>query len=365
MGDLSGFVAFAFPERWLGERTRLAFSVLTRQESVQRINQRFAGTDPASGGRFGLETLYDQRMSEHWAGLTASRRLGRRWGLGATAYGVYRGHGNRSEQSLQLAFPGGDGLNALVVDDYDFDHWRMLAKVGLAWEGDTFRLGAAVTTPSAALAGGGNLGFTRSASGIDLNGDGRPDSLLANGLDEGLASDYRSSWAFAGGAAWRRGPVQVHATAEYFAPVDRFTVLQGESQLPAGGAVSIGQGFESVLNAGLGVEYWLGGASTDAGLRSGGTVLYGAFTTDFTASPELVATEASRSNQDHFHLTAGTAFSVGGSRFSLGVTYTFGSRRRALGLGGLPPDVPFIGERLEADVSYSRVVFLLGYLIGR
>ena len=60
-----------------------------------------------------------------------------RWGLGATLYGVYRGQRNRWEQNLQLAVPGGDGVSALVVDDFDYGHWRVLGKVGLAWEGDT------------------------------------------------------------------------------------------------------------------------------------------------------------------------------------------------------------------------------------
>jgi hypothetical protein len=78
-GTFPGFVAFAFPESWLGERTRLALSLLTRQESNQRINQRFAGDEPTTGGRFGLETLYDQRMQETWGGLTLSRRIGERW----------------------------------------------------------------------------------------------------------------------------------------------------------------------------------------------------------------------------------------------------------------------------------------------
>ena len=135
-------MAFASPESWLGDKTRLAFSILTRQEAVQLTNQRFVGNEPVGGGRFGLETLSDQRMRETWGGLTLSRRIGDRWGLGATLYGVYRGQRTRFEQNLQLAYPGGDGVAALVVNDFDYGHWRVLGKVGLAWEGDAFRLGA-------------------------------------------------------------------------------------------------------------------------------------------------------------------------------------------------------------------------------
>ena len=364
-GTFPGFVAFAFPESWLGEKTRLAFSLLTRQEGIQRIDQRFTGIEPVSGGRYGLETLYDQRMHEQWGGLTLSRRIGDRWGLGATLYGVYRGQRTRSEQNLQLAYPGGQGVSALVINDFDYDHWRILGKLGLAWEGDTFRLGAAVTTPAAGLFGSGNLGFTRSATGVDVTGDGVPDAILANGLDEGVASTYKSSWAFAGGGAWRRGSVQVHVSAEYFAPVDRFTVLQGETLTPLGEPVALTQTLEGVLNAGAGVEYWFDGVSADQGARHGGTVVYGAFAADQTASPNVERGEASTSNQDHYHVTAGTAFSIGTSRFSLGVSYAFGSKRRTLGLGGLPPQVPVFGEGQEADVRFDRWVFVLGYLFNR
>lgn len=364
-GTFPGFVAFAFPESWLGERTRLAFSLLTRQESNQRIDQRFTGTEPVSAGRYGLETLYDQRMNEQWGGLTLSRRIGDRWGVGATLYGIYRGQRTRREQNLQLAYPGGQGVSALVVNDFDYDHWRILGKIGLAWEGDTFRLGAAVTTPAAGLFGSGNLGYTRSATGVDLTGDGVPDTLLANGLDEDVDSTYKSSWAVAGGGAWRRRSVQVHVSAEYFAPVDRFTVLQGESVTPLGQPIALTQSFVSVLNAGVGIEYWVGGESVDSGAKHGRTVVYGAFATDQSASPDVEATEASTSNQDHYHVTAGTAFSVGSSRFSVGASYTFGSKRRTLGLGGLPPDVPVIGEGEQVDVKFNRWVFVLGYLFGR
>jgi hypothetical protein len=178
-------------------------------------------------------------------------------------------------------------------------------------------------------------------------------------------STYESSWAFAGGASWRRGNVQVHVSAEYFAPVDRFTVLQGESLTPLGQPVALTQSFESVLNAGAGIEYWFGGQSVDAGAKHGGTVVYGAFATDHSASPDIVVAEATTSNQNDYHVSGGTAFSFGTSRFSLGVSYTFGSNRRSIGMAGLPPEVPVIGRSQEADITFNRWVFVIGYLFGR
>jgi hypothetical protein len=362
-GTFPGFVAFSFPRSWLGERTQLAFSILTRQQLVMRIDQRLAGDDPGSG-RYGLETLFDQNMQETWGGLTLSHRFSERLGLGATLYGVYRGQRTRWEQSLQLAYPDGSGLSALVVDDFDYSHWRALAKLGLAWEGRAVRLGLAVTTPSAALFGSGNAGFTRSATGADLNGDGQADSLLLNGLDENLSSYYKSSWAVAAGGAWRHGSLQLHASAEWFAAVSTFDVLQGQSDTNTGSPITLTQGLRRVVNAGAAVEYWLGGVSADRGPASRGTALYGSFRTDFSASPDVVPDEAATFNQNLYHITGGTAFGLGSSRFSLGVEYAFGSKRRDFGFGGLPPGVPIIGESIPVETHTSRWVFMLGYLFA-
>jgi hypothetical protein len=359
-----GFVAFTFPRSWLGDRTKVAFSLLTRQQLNLRMDQRFAGNEATRNGRYGLETLFDERMQETWGGLTLSHRLSERLGLGATLYGIYRGQRTRWEQSLQLAYPDGSGVSALIVDDFDYSHWRVLGKVGLAWEGARARLGLAVTTPSAGLFGSGKASFTRSASGADLDGDGQPDSLLRNGLDENLDSNYRSSWAISAGGSWRRGSLQVHASGEWFAAVDTFDVLQGKTQTNRGTPIELTQGLRSVFNAGAAVEYWLGGVSADRGASSGGTALYGGFRTDFSASPDVVPDEAATSNQNLYHVTGGTAFNLGSSRFSLGIEYTFGSKSRDFGFEGLPPSVPIIGEGIPVATHTSRWVFVVGYLFA-
>ena len=359
-----GFFAFSFPKSWFGDKTRAAFSLLTRQQLNMRIDQRFAGDTSTGGGRYGLETLFDQRMSETWGGLTVSHRISERFGLGATLYGVYRGQRTRLEQSVQIVYPDGRGVAALAVDDFDYSHWRLLGKIGVAWEGEAVRLGGAITTPGAAVTGGGQLGFTRSATGSDLNGDGKPDNILVNGFDDELDSGYTSSWSVSAGGAWRRGSLQAHASAEFFAPVDAFAILEGRSLGTSGEPIRLIEQRGSVFNAGVGAEYWLGGIDADDGPSSGGTVFYAALATDFSSSPDVLRNEAASSNIDLYHLSAGSAFSLGTSRFSLGVTWAFGGKTRDFGFDALPPTVPVIGESFPVKTHYSRFVFVLGYLFG-
>ncbi len=259
---------------------------------------------------------------------------------------------------------GSSGISALVVDDFNYSHWQLLGKLGVAWEGRTTRLGLAVTTPSAGLFGSGKAGFTRSATGVDLNGDASAESVLLNGLDENLDANYKSPWSVSAGGAWRRGSLQVHASGEWFASVGAFSVLQGKTDTNTGAPITLVQSLGSVFNAGAAVEYWLGGASADRGPSSGATALYGSFRTDFSASPEVAADETATSNQDLYHLTGGTAFNLGSSRFSLGLEYTFGSKSRTFGFAGLPPAVPVIGQGIPVQTRVSRWVFMVGYLFG-
>ena len=167
------------------------------------------------------------------------------------------------------------------------------------------------------------------------------------------------------GGAWRRGSLQLHASAEWFAAVSAFDVLRGTTDTYSGSPLVLTQDLRSVLNAGAAVEYWLGGVSAERGPFTHGTAVYGAFRTDFSASPEAVQDEAATSNQNLYHLTGGTAFSLGSSRFSLGVEYAFGSKNRDFGVGGLPPSVPIIGGTIPVEARTSRWVFVAGYLFGR
>jgi hypothetical protein len=75
---------------------------------------------------------------------------------------------------------------------------------------------------------------------VDANGDGRPDApLLETSTLEGLDSDYRSPWAVGGGASRRMGRTRLYARAEWYGPVDRFTVIAVPEGSPGGQDVSI------------------------------------------------------------------------------------------------------------------------------
>jgi hypothetical protein len=347
-------VAGALPRSWLGERTRMAWSFLTRQELKVRLGQRLSDPFDVPGGSSATELYLDQDVNESWGGITVSRELSETLGIGLTWYGVYRGQRSRNEVNLQAVSADRAALTGLGITDFDYNHFRTLAKLGVAWERGDLRVGLNVTTPSAALFGSGRAGYTLSLVGVDADGNGIPDPpVLVSQNAENLDAQYKSSWAIGGGLAWYRGPTRLHMSAEWFAPVDRFTAIQ----LPESESVrqiQLTQQLKSVFNAGLGVEHDF----------ENEVAVYGAARTDFSASVGDPEINIAIADWNLYHLSAGVKFRFAGSRFTLGATYSFGGKERALPLPIAPEDLPGAGLDQELDISYRRVVVLLGFLFG-
>lgn len=356
LGSAPTLVAGALPRSWLGEDTRLAWSFLTRQDLNSRLGERI--TDPfgfePEGGSSASELYIDNRVNESWAGLTLSRKLSDTLGVGGTLYGVYRGQRNRTEINAQALAPTTAAFSAFALTTFDYTHFRTLAKLGVAWERNNMKFGLNVTTPSLGVLGWGSAGYTLSFIGVDIDGNGIPDPpTLSSQTAEDLDAKYKSSWALGGGFAWYRGSTRWHATAEWFAPLDRFNVLDlpQEDDTPQ---LILSQQLKSVVNVGLGVEHAF----------ENGTAVYGAAYTDFSASVGDPEINVAVSNWNLYHLSAGVQFRVISNRFTLGATYSFGSADRPLNPGLPDQPLPGFGLGEKLNVSYKRVVVLLGFLFG-
>jgi len=162
-------------------KNRWAFSVITRQNFDMNLRRRTS--DPFDPGPTEPLTAKfinrGQRLTEVWAGVTWARRLGSALGLGATGYLATRGQSADALFTAQSFGPPADQASAINLrNEYSYLHFRLLAKVGLAWETGRWRLGTSVTTPSVGLWGRGELGGNESVVNVDLDGDGLPDNVL-------------------------------------------------------------------------------------------------------------------------------------------------------------------------------------------
>jgi len=354
-GSFPTLVAGALPRSWLGDQTRLAWSFVTRQELKLRLGKRLTNSVEVPGAESASELLIDNHSNESWAGVTASRKLSEAWGVGVTLYGVYRGQRNRNEVNLQVVTDSQEALSALGVTDFNYHHFRTLAKLGVAYDRGSVKLGLSVTTPSAGLFGSGRAGYTLSLIGVDSDGNGIPDPpVLVAQEAEDLTAEYKSSWAVGGGVSWDRGATQWHSSFEWFAPVDRFDVIGLPQSEDNPRQIRLSQELESVFNVGLGFEHDFGND----------LVLYGAGFTDFSAAVGDPEVNTSLSNWNLYHLSTGMKFRFAGNRFTLGATFSFGSEDRPVPTPIPPREVPGVGANPSLKVEYRRVVVLLGFLFG-
>jgi len=352
LGAAPSLLAGVLP-RWFGANTHLAWSFLTRQDLDVRLGQRL--TDPvAAASHSAAESYFDQDATEMWAGLTASRTISESVGLGATWYGVYRGQRLRNELSVLAVGTDGSSATAVGVTDFQYSHYRTLAKLGLSWRSRGWQAGLSITTPSLGVLGTGKAAYTLSVAGVDANRDGVVDPpVLATETAEDLDSNYRSSWAVGAGASHTRGDTRLYVSAEWYAAVDRFVVIEVPNGPADGGRLT--QALTSVLNAGLGFEHVL----------SDDISVYGAFHTDFSALEVGAQANVAVSDWDLYHWSGGASFRIRDNRFTLGASWAHGSKLRPLESPIPPETVPAPGVGAEVDIRYSKLTFLLGFVFGR
>jgi hypothetical protein len=239
------------------------------------------------------------------------------------------------------------------VSDFDYSHYGMLLKLGVAWQTAGWNAGVSVTTPTLGVFGSGRAGYTLSLAGTDADGNGRPDPpFLATEDVEGLDSDYHSPWAVGFGASRRVGQTRLYLSAEWYGAVDGFTVLALPDGSPA--IETLTQELGSVLNAGVGFEH----------VVSDDVSVYGAFHTDFSAAAQSAASTVAMSDWDLYHFSGGASLRVGDNRFTLGASWATGGKKRSLDSPVPPESMPGTSLGEPVDIRYSKITFLLGFMFG-
>ena len=311
------------------DRDRLAYSFLARQEADLRMEfQSTTGVEsatPLPNPSFAaLEFGAHQSMSEYWSGLTWAHRLSSSLGVGASSFLAVRSQ--RTTYSV-LAEGRNAGGEAAVLDmsrDFDYIHYRLLARLGLSGRRDSLTYGVTLTTPGLGLMGGGN--YRENTTLVDETG--AVGGVMGASYQPKLDADYRSPFQAGAGASFGWGASRVHASAEWSAEVPSYAVLEGVPYTiatPSGDstvtAIVLDQRRE-VFNWGLGAEHRFGG-------RFVGFLSY--HTDRSTRAPDM-APGASVTRWNLNHVAAGTTFSVKRSDFALGASVAFGNQPFQFGM---------------------------------
>jgi hypothetical protein len=305
------------------ESVRLAYSYLTRQQVDLDMEKNVtSGADAASpipNATFAaLQLAYHQHVSEGWYGLTWARRLSQSLGLGVTPELAFRTQ--RTTTSLFAMGENAGGQQAVLQFNRDFDymHYRLLARLGLSGVRDSLTYGLTFTTPGLGLFGGG--GYRRSVNLTDQTGT--VGNVIGASYQDGLKANYRSPLGLGAGASYGWGSMRVHASAEWWAAVNRYTVLEGEPfviRTPSGDSTVttvVSEQRKDVFNFGVGLERRF----------SSNVFGFASYHSDRTARTPGSPPGTSVTSWDLHHVTAGITFNAWHSNFALGANAAFGSR---------------------------------------
>lgn len=357
LGNAPSLFAGLLPFTWWGGR--LAYSTLTRHEFKISLKHRVGATDflGQPGLLFAAENTFRQELSELWAGLTWSRAVGERTGIGLTHYFTYRGQSSRQQSIAQTATEDtGDGASTTLIDDYDYWSLGLVWKLGVAFDYSPMSFGFSFTTPDVDFYGTGKALFDRAITNIDYDNDGSGNSTIVARLEEGLWPRHKSPLSVAGGWAYRFRSSAIHLGAEWFAPVSRYTVMDagledriGEIRLSR----QLTEELDDVLNFGVGVEHTFNDRIK----------YFGSFRTDFSASVPESNANLSITKWNLYHVSSGGTFRFSSVDVTLGVTYSFGGEDipTRVDLGNASENNLWLGGPGAVRVDYRLFRVLFGF----
>jgi hypothetical protein len=289
-----------------------------------------------------LDVQFHQNVDEGWYGLTWARALSPTLGIGVSPSVAVR-----SQRTQGSVFAMGESGTPPATEqavlqysrDFDYMHWRLLARFGVNGVRDSLTYGVTFTTPGLGLFGGG--AFRQS---VNLTSQtGTVGNVIGASYQNELSVDYRSPMGAGAGASFAWGTLRLHASAEWWAAVDRYNLIEGDPfviQTPSGDSTAtaiVSEELDDVINYGFGLEHHF---SPDlVGLIS--------YHTDRSGRAPDSAPGASVTTWDLHHVTAGATFNAWRSNFAVGASVTFGSRPIPP-LANRPDNIPSAALETEA-----------------
>lgn len=359
----------------LSGRHALGYSFLSRNNHLMQVSARREATsdvltNPTAPGdeNFIGQFTRDDRLIEVWGGLSYAYRLSDHLSLGFTNFLAIRNQ-SISKATFARAINRDLGVTAATDATFNIDYWnlRLLWKAGAAADYGRWKLGLTVTTPSVNLAGSGTVAADFTVTNVDIDGDGVPETFVADDRQEQLETTFRTPLSIAAGVEYRLTESTALAfSAEWFAREKRFSVMTPESKefiRSVGGFQAVdSRDFlrvtheaADVLNFGAGIEHtfrdWLTG--------------YLSFRTDYHYLPSERGggLPLGFTAWDLYHTALGVNLKGEHSDFGIGMVYSYGKQKEFPQLESFeePEEQGFLtGELGVVEARYQAVTFLLG-----
>jgi hypothetical protein len=363
-GSAPGFLGGTFTLPFL-EGHQFAYAMLSRnRDQVEySVREQRSGDlyDFLPGAEDHFVGVVDIRtdFKEDWIGVAWAYPLSEAWSVGATGFYFNRSAGRTLGLDLRGIAETLDAAALRVERAYNVGDQGLLAKVGVAWEGESVSWGLTATTPYWRMIGNGSLLYEHFQTGVP--GDEGPTSanVLESTAQDDLTPDWRTPWSVGIGVGWTTGDWLLQSSVEYFSAVSAHRVLEADPVLgqSTGEPIefTVSEERKSVFNGGLGVR-WSPSESLSA---------FASAATNFSSAPDSVVrftrleptVSHTSLRMDFLLLGGGVSVETRWADLTLGATWQGSSEsiRRILNLPeeGEEPE----GEEAKLLIRHMRLMF--------
>ncbi|QTN39071.1 hypothetical protein HZ996_07965 [Cryomorphaceae bacterium] len=390
---------------------RLTFGLLTRQYSSKRFDQAYTEVGPdiiaAIPGeeRFTGSLFYENNLFEYWIGLGMGRKLGKHHAIGASLFGTIRSQKSRFEVTRRADFPETENITLpdgntvpyywteiRSLQGYSIQTTSLILKLGWAYEKEDWKLGATVTIPSLPIRltslGIGAANVVRDQSQLNLGIPYDPSfvqefllgDLTVYNKEIKVPATYLNPTSISFGVQRDFPNSRIMFSAEYFLPINRYTVVDAQSQnsivnppnyflgINEDNYADVAEQHRQVLNVGVGYEYnWDSSFYLHAGFRT--DFSYSVDQSEYFNSAELSLTSLPL---NFYHVSLGGTFARPRGYLTLALDQAFAGKKEIESLVNFRNPVDFDPQsntRLEGVESASgsafvyQVTLIVGYTL--
>ena len=312
---------------------------------------------------------YRNRINEQWVGLCMSFHLTPKLSVGFTCFFAYRFQ--RFTHHISASAISDDPLLKKFTSHYDYsrdvryDLVNTLSKFGLIYTPNSrLRIGLTTTMPSLTLFG---LGKTYTKIYSANMASNNFESYTVFDRQKGLNAKYATPFSVAIGLTTQLGRAKIYVSAEYFAPIKQYDMINPEDSLNilksgveynSSNLLSVQHSAHEVLNGAIGIEYKL--------LKKFSILT--SYRTDFNSQKNKTTAQdngsLATSYIDLHHVTLGCVVQKNKKSFMVGLSFSTGelfSQRQFADFNNPTDETNLLGASLNrAMYNYKSLGIIFG-----
>jgi hypothetical protein len=309
---------------------RFSYTLLTRNHGNVLMNAHYTSQAPAFVGVFD----YINQLNEQWFGMGIGYPLSDKLGFGATFLSSYRGQSYQLTNYVQeVDYSNPDHIFRTETNDeaVKYSTFKLLVKIGLAYNIHPWKFGLTLTTPSVGLYGEGSVQRQNSIIAISENPADMDDNFLIMDRKTHVPAHYKHPLSIAFGADYQTDKTRVAITAEYFFNIGTYSVMKPQADpflYPPtyADSVSVRQQIDSYLDVDNAARPVFNiGIGLNQVIYKKLSLLMGAYT-DFSSYSRKGNTKDLMhgfENFDIYHVSTGLSYHKQKQTISLGFSYAF------------------------------------------